>query len=265
MADKSQNKSAEQKDGGSAVRIEAIREAVAAPDEETAASEVTEAKAEASPASSPSGSKAISPKGRAPKAKAARKIAAAKPHRIEKTPASANTRKNNSGRKTDAKNRTIDELKETIMATKAESKVNTTDFAAGMQNFSAEMQDRMKAAYEKSSSITGELTETARGNVEAVVESSRIFATGVQSMSRDAVEGSREAFEGMTADLKKMAAVKSPTELFQLQGELARRNFDAMIGLSSRNTENMVKLVNDAFAPISNRMSVTAEKISQAA
>ncbi|NTZ42896.1 phasin family protein [Altererythrobacter sp. SALINAS58] len=151
------------------------------------------------------------------------------------------------------------------MATKAEPKVNTTDYAAGMQNFSAEMQDRMKAAYEKSSTMTGELTETARGNVEAVVESSRIFATGVQSMSRDAVEGSREAFEGMTADLKKMAAVKSPTELFQLQGELARRNFDAMIGLSSRNTENMVKLVNDAFAPISNRMSVTAEKISRAA
>ena len=56
-----------------------------------------------------------------------------------------------------------------------------------------------------------------------------------------------------------------PTELFQLQGELARRNFDALVSFGSKRTEAWVKLYNDAFAPISNRVSVAAEKISKAA
>ena len=62
-----------------------------------------------------------------------------------------------------------------------------------------------------------------------------------------------------------MAAVKSPTELLQLQGELARRNFDAAVSFSSKNTEALVKLYNDAFAPITSRVSLAAEKIKKAA
>ena len=84
-------------------------------------------------------------------------------------------------------------------------------------------------------------------------------------MGREAVEEGKSAFETLTADAKKMAAIKSPTELFQLQGELARRNFDAMVAFSSKSTEKMIKLSNDAFAPISSRMSLAAEKISKVA
>ena len=53
--------------------------------------------------------------------------------------------------------------------------------------------------------------------------------------------------------------------MFQLQGEIARRNFDAMVSTTSKNTETMLKLVNDAFAPVSNRMSLAAEKVGKAA
>jgi phasin family protein len=62
-----------------------------------------------------------------------------------------------------------------------------------------------------------------------------------------------------------MVAVKSPTELFQLQGKLARRNFDAMVAFGSKQTETLMKLTNESFAPISSRMSIAAEKISKAA
>jgi len=44
-----------------------------------------------------------------------------------------------------------------------------------------------------------------------------------------------------------------------------RRNFDALVSFGSKRTEAWVKLTNDAFAPISNRVSVAAEKISKAA
>ena len=62
-----------------------------------------------------------------------------------------------------------------------------------------------------------------------------------------------------------MAAIKSPTEFFQLQGEIARRNFDAMVATTSKNAEMMMKLANEAFAPISTRASVATEKLSKAA
>ena len=55
--------------------------------------------------------------------------------------------------------------------------------------------------------------------------------------------------------------MKSPTELFQLQGEYARKNFDVMVEQSSKNTEKMVKLWGDMFQPISSRMAEAGEKM----
>jgi phasin family protein len=62
-----------------------------------------------------------------------------------------------------------------------------------------------------------------------------------------------------------MAAVKSPTELFQLQGKIMRRNFDAMVAATSKSTETGMKLANDAIAPLSARVNLTVETLSKAA
>jgi phasin family protein len=69
----------------------------------------------------------------------------------------------------------------------------------------------------------------------------------------------------MTADVKEMAAVKSPADFFKFQSEMLRRSFDAAVATGSKNTEAMFKLTNDAFAPISNRVSMAVEKVSKAA
>ena len=152
---------------------------------------------------------------------------------------------------------TITELKERIMATAKKS--------PDLSTIVTEIKDKAKAAYEKGSSLAGEVGEFTKGNLEALVESSKILASGAQEISRDYVDESKSAFEPLTADLKKIAAVKSPTEFFQLQGELTRRNFDAAIAFGSKSSEKFVKLSNEAFAPISNRVSVAVEKISKAA
>ena len=127
------------------------------------------------------------------------------------------------------------------------------------------MQTKLKAAYDKGSAYVAEATEFNKANVEALVESGKVLAGAAQEMGREAVEDTKTVFETLTADAKKMAAVKSPTELVQLQGELARRNFDAAVSFGSKNTEALVKLYNEAFAPISSRASVAAEKIRKAA
>lgn len=155
---------------------------------------------------------------------------------------------------------TITELKEKIMAT-----AKTTDFTMPMTEAMSEVQARTKAAFEKSTELASEMTEFSKGNVEAFVESGKVLAGGMQDLGKTYVDEAKTAYEAMTADMKEMASVKSPTELLQLQAKLARRNFDTMFAYGSKNGEAMMKLVNEAFAPISGRMSVAAEKISKAA
>ena len=151
-------------------------------------------------------------------------------------------------------------LKDTIMAT-----ANTTDITATAKNVVADLQTRAKTAFAKTGEFTAEATEFTKANVEAVVESGKIFFAGAQDIVKGDIETGKTVIETVTEDAKKIAAIKSPTELMQLQGEIVRRNFDALVSFGSKRTEAWVKLTNEAFAPISNRVSVAAEKISKAA
>ncbi len=140
----------------------------------------------------------------------------------------------------------------------------TTDFTQPMNEVATDMQDRSNAAYAKSSEMMTDMTEAAKGNVEAVVESGKIFSNGMQELARTYVEDAKSAYEQMTADLKEMAAVKSPTELLQIQGKIMRRNFDAVVASTSKNTEKMMKLSNESFAPLTARLSMATDKIAKA-
>lgn len=154
----------------------------------------------------------------------------------------------------------VTKLKDTIMAT-----AEKTDITAKAKEFAADAQTRIKTAYGKAGELASEAGEFNKANLDAVVESGKIFFAGAQEIVKSDVETGKSVVETVTADAKKAAAVKSPTELFELQGEITRRNFDAVMSFGSQRTEALVKLYNDAFAPISNRFSVAAEKISKAA
>lgn len=154
----------------------------------------------------------------------------------------------------------VTKLKESIMAT-----AGKTDFTAQAKEMAADVQSRAKTVYSKATEYASEAGEFSKANLEAVVESGKILFTGTQDLVKSDVETGKTVVETITADAKKAASVKSPTELFELQGEIARRNFDAVVSFGSQRTEALLKLYNDAFAPISNRVSVAAEKISKAA
>ena len=156
---------------------------------------------------------------------------------------------------------TLSELKDKIMTTAK----NNVDFTQPMTEAFGEIQTRAKVAYEKGTEVVTEVTEFTKGNVEAIVESSKIFAGGFQNLGKTYVEEAKSAYETLTGDVKEMAAVKTPAELFQLQGKIARRNFDALVATSTKNTEAMFKLANDAFAPLTGRVNVAAEKLAKVA
>lgn len=157
-------------------------------------------------------------------------------------------------------NTTITHLKDKIMAT-----TKTTDFTKTAQDAVGELQGRAKAAYENGAEMTADATAFTKGNFDALVESGKILAAGMQDLGRTAVADAKSAAETATADVKALAAVKSPTELLQLQGEIMRRNLDTIVARTSKNAEVMMKLANDMFAPISTRASVAMQGLTKAA
>lgn len=154
----------------------------------------------------------------------------------------------------------VTKIKDTIMTT-----AKNIDITATAKDVLFDVQTRAKTAFAKTGEFTADATEFTKANVEAIVESGKIFVTGAQELLKDNIETGKTVIETVTEDAKKVAAVKSPTELMQLQGEIARRNFDALVSYGSKRTEAWVKLTNAAFAPITNRVSVAVEKVSKVA
>ena len=120
---------------------------------------------------------------------------------------------------------------------------------------------RAKTAFEKSTKIVEQLADLTRGNVEAIVASSKVAAKGVEILGQDAAEYSRKSFEDASAAFKSFAEVKSATDFFKLQGDFARSAFDAAVAESARLSETVMKLANDVAEPINSRYAVAAERV----
>lgn len=128
-----------------------------------------------------------------------------------------------------------------------------------------EMNDKAKAAMEKSSKAMEEMGELAKGNLEALAESSKIATKGLEALSQEAVEFGRKSFEKSTATFKSFAAVKSPAEFFQLQSEMMSKALDAFATEAAKSSEAMLKLAGEVSQPISNRVAIVTDKVKSLA
>lgn len=147
----------------------------------------------------------------------------------------------------------------------AKTQHTAEDFTAKVKDAVADLQERAKTAFEKSNAVFAEAGEFTKGNVEALVESGKVLAAGLQDLGKVYVEDAKTGFETVTADVKELATVSSPADFFKLQGEIMRRNFDAAMATGSKRSEALVKLANEAFAPVQTRVSLAIEKVKQAA
>ena len=141
-----------------------------------------------------------------------------------------------------------------------ESKMDMSATFGGFQEAITGAQAKAKEAFDKSQSVLGEVGDFTKGNVEAVIESGKILAGGMQEIGSTIVTEGRTAFESMTADVKELAAAKSPTDFFKLQSDMMKKSLDSAVAYSSKNSETMLKLMSDVMAPISGRVSIAMEK-----
>jgi phasin family protein len=124
-----------------------------------------------------------------------------------------------------------------------------------------DMNVRAKDAMAKGTKAIEELVEFSKGNFEAMVASSKVAAKGAEEIAKYSADYGRKSIEGANATAKKFAGVKSPTEFFQLQSEVAKSSLDAMVAEGSKFTESYLKLLGEIAQPIQNRVSVAVEKV----
>ena len=183
------------------------------------------------------------PKKIAPK-KAVAKTIAPKPVKVAPKPAAAVTK----GFKT---------MNDTVKKFAEEAKTRT-------EALTADFNEKAKEAMAKTSKLAEEAVEFNKANVEALVESGKIAAKGIETLGQEGVAFARKSFEDTTAALKGYTAVKSPAEFLKLYAENSKKAFDAAVAQTSKTSELVVKLTNDSFAPISNRVSVITSKMKAA-
>ncbi len=170
--------------------------------------------------------------------------------------------------------------KETIMATAFETtketaadtvKATVTQFnesAEAAMNTGKEAMEKISAqakeAAETSMKSIEEMTDLARGNVEAMLASARLAAAGFETLSAHISEVSRKSFESTSAAARAMTSAKTPAEMFQLQSDFAKTQFDQAVAEFSKMTEMMVKLSGEVMEPVQNRMAVATDKMKSA-
>lgn len=129
----------------------------------------------------------------------------------------------------------------------------------------AQVGEQARTATEKSRKVAEEVAEFGKGNVEALVESTRIAAQGFETLGQEAAAFARARYEHTASMFQTIASVKSPTELMQIQADYVRAAFDALVKEASRSTEATMKLAGDVAKPLQNRLAIAGEKVRTAA
>ena len=155
---------------------------------------------------------------------------------------------------TTAMNDTFTKIEETTTTA-----VNDATAKAGA--FFNDANGRAKDAMAKGTKAIEELVEFSKGNLEALAASGRVAAKGAEEIAKYSAEYGRSTIEKANATARQFAAVKSPTEFFQLQGDIAKSTLDALVAEGSKFTESYLKLLGEVSQPISNRVAIAVDKV----
>jgi phasin family protein len=126
-------------------------------------------------------------------------------------------------------------------------------------------QAKMKEGVEKVMKTAEELVAFNQGNLEAIVKSGQIWATGMQDLSKHIAAAAQASMDESVSAFKALTGVKSLKDAFELQSSFARAALEKSLTESGKLTDASFKLTEQALAPITARVNVAVEKFAKAA
>jgi len=121
--------------------------------------------------------------------------------------------------------------------------------------------EQFEKAHQNAYKSFEEISKLQKDNWDAFVASSQIWAKGAELVGKAWMGLAQETIESAATTTKALVGVKSLREAVDLQTDLAKGNFDKFVAESTKISETMVKVANDAMEPLAARMNVNVEKI----
>ncbi len=110
-----------------------------------------------------------------------------------------------------------------------------------------------------------QLVTFGQGNVEALVESSQIFANGMQDISKLMAASVQATIDDAVSAFRAMTSIRSLKDAADLQANLARSAVEKAMTQGSQVAETSFKVTEQAFAPIGSRLSLAVQSFGKAA
>ena len=129
----------------------------------------------------------------------------------------------------------------------------------------AKLLERAKDAREKVAPVADKLTSMVKGNVEAVSVSRKTLGAGLKDIGQGSIADGRQAIQTVVADVKELAALRSPKEILRLQGKLTTRNFDSIRDFAAKNGKALRALASEAVTPIGDRLQANLDTVRKKA
>lgn len=107
--------------------------------------------------------------------------------------------------------------------------------------------------------------QSSKETVEAAVKSSQLFAEGAKEVGKAISEMTQSSLEMSMQAGQAMLGVKTFKDFMDLQSDFAKKSFDQMIAGTSKVSDLAVKVANEAFEPLAQRVNETIEKVSKKA
>ena len=124
-------------------------------------------------------------------------------------------------------------------------------------------QVKLKESVEKAMKSSEELLAFSQANLEAFMKASKIFATGLQTISKDVAAHNKASIEESVSFTKSLLGVKSVKEAVDLQSTFARASIEKAVSETNKVTDASVKLAEEAMAPLTARLTVAVEKFGK--
>ncbi len=140
-------------------------------------------------------------------------------------------------------------------------KQSATTAAASLE----QAQAHLKKGYSKTMSTAEQIAKFHQGNLEAVMKSSQILATGLADISKHVASSAQANLEQTMSNLRALTSVKSLKEALDLQAGFARTAMEKAMAESGKLTETSLKLVEQASAPLTARLNAAVETFTTSA
>lgn len=155
----------------------------------------------------------------------------------------------------------VEQVADTVKVSEAVETVR--DAALAAEESVVEIAGQMHEFMEKNMTKLNNVTDFAKGNMEAMIKSAKAAAKGAETIATQYVEASKKSAEEMRAALKTFTSAKTPNEFIQAHNEYAKARIDRAVANFSEASETWMKVARDVTEPLSARVSDAMDAVKK--